>query len=487
MLFTTLGFWVIVFSYVCLYHGVRRLFRSEVVLLLFNLSVPLLFFGWDVLAQLVGYCLAGYLLLMARHKRRLSFALSALAVILAYTFLKRYFFWPAAALPTSLGEPVGVSYVVFRILNVLIDSEASREESELPPLAGFLNFCLAFPTLLSGPIQRYADFQNQNLSRQAFVLERSSFLAAVDRASTGLVKVVVVSPLLMWMHTSLQGGRAAENARMLLGPLAYELSYLGAAVLFLLFVYANFSGYTDVAISLGRLLGFTLPENFDRPFRAESFDEFFMRWHISLSAWFRDLFFTPLLKVLVSVPSLMRHGLACASFCLFITFLVLGIWHDRTAEYLVVGLLLGLGASTNKLYRAAGRSLMGRIRYREVHAHPLARLFQRGFTVMYISIAVTGAWMPLGEMLGLCEQVSPWRAVLALLAACIGCGTASTALPVLQSWLSSAMARMCVPTRLSEEGRAILEEGRLALYIALTAAVVLVESDVIPEFTYQGF
>ncbi len=127
------------------------------------------------------------------------------------------------------------------------------------------------------------------------------------------------------------------------------------------FLYLNFSGYIDVVIGLGSLLGLRLPENFDRPFSSAGFIEFWSRWHITLSAWLKDYVYLPLISSLMrpisaAVPPEPYLGTAAY----FVTFFLVGIWHGQTSEFFFFGFLQGAGVAANKLFQVLAAQRMGR-------------------------------------------------------------------------------------------------------------------------------
>src|SRR3977135_3867600 len=150
----------------------------------------------------------------------------------------------------------------------------------------------------------------------------------------------------------------------------------------------------DIVIGIGFLLGQSLPENFDKPFLARSFLEFWQRWHMTLSQWFKFYLFNPLLMALMSVftaPALTAY-LGVVAF--FITFLVMGVWHGTTAVFVIYGLLMGAGASINKIWQVACTERLGKKSYRALTASTAYIYSSRGLTVGYFVLALTCLWVP---------------------------------------------------------------------------------------------
>jgi D-alanyl-lipoteichoic acid acyltransferase DltB (MBOAT superfamily) len=237
----------------------------------------------------------------------------------------------------------------------------------------------------------------------------------------------------------------------------------------------------DIVIGAGRLLGQSLPENFDKPFLARSFLEFWQRWHMTLSQWFKFYLFNPLLMVLMSwfpAPGLTAF-LGVVAF--FITFLVMGVWHGTTAVFVVYGLLMGAGASINKLWQIFCTARLGKKRYRVLSENTAYIYFARGLTVAYFVIALTCLWTPeppqliaLVGRLGFAGMAGAFIIVALLFAlAALALDTISTGIA---GWASFATLQRGVVV------------GNLALagkMMAVIAVVSLLHKA--PDFVYKAF
>lgn len=170
--------------------------------------------------------------------------------------------------------------------------------------------------------------------------------------------------------------------------------YAAAASLYTVYLYYNFSGYMDIVMGSGILLEQELPENFDRPFSARSFLEFWQRWHMTLSQWFKFYLFNPLVMLLMSwfpAPALTAY-LGVLAF--FVTFLAMGVWHGTTVVFVIYGLLMGAGASANKLWQVACNRRLGKKRYRALTDRTAYIYLSRGITIAYFVLALTCLWVP---------------------------------------------------------------------------------------------
>lgn len=221
---------------------------------------------------------------------------------------------------SSLVMPLGFSFFTFQGLSYTIDHY--RDEGLAPrSYADVLCYVAFFPTVMSGPIMREDNFFPQ--LRTSYAGEED-FSEGITLVLSGLFKKVVLATYLQ-MHLvdglfSAPGDYTSLAA--LVGVYAYTMQ-----------IYCDFSGYTDMAMGIGRLMGFHLPKNFDAPYRSLSLQEFWHRWHISLSTWLRDYLYIPL--------GGSRRG--CRYVNLFITMLIGGMWHGSSLCFVIWGACHGLG------------------------------------------------------------------------------------------------------------------------------------------------
>lgn len=295
-------------------------------LLLFSL----VFYAWGglrLLPALLWSCLVtwagGLLLTTGRRRRRTVFwAAAALNLLPLVCFKYTAFFLEnlnALGLELAVPElllPAGISFFTFQALSYLADVYRGTilPEGDFPRLALYMAF---FPQLLQGPIVRYGDFGPLLVDRRESVPEIS---AGTVRFCFGLAKKVLLADAL---------GNAANAAFSAGDRLTVGLAWLGS-IAYTLQLYFDFSGYTDMALGLGGVFGLPLPENFDYPYIARSATEFWRRWHIALSRWFRDYVYIPL------------GGNRCSRgrhlWNLLAVWLLTGLWHGAAWTFAAWGL-----------------------------------------------------------------------------------------------------------------------------------------------------
>jgi D-alanyl-lipoteichoic acid acyltransferase DltB (MBOAT superfamily) len=269
---------------------------------------------------------------------------------------------------------VGYSYLMFKQIHMVIDAAGERLRA-LNPLT-FFNYICGFYTWVSGPIQRYEDFSAQ-VEADRPPLPLRDVLLGIDRMLDGLFKAWLLAP---WV-ASMSGPSVVLD-----GP-GRSVSALGLFCFgYYLYVYLNFSGYCDIAIGAGRALGLRIPENFRWPFLARNLLDFWQRWHITLSHWLRDYVFTPLyVGLLRAVPG--RAGLVGAFACL-VTFDLVGAWHGLSANFLLFGLLHGVGTAFNHLGRHALLRLLGAEGQKRYARNPIVHGFAIACCQVYVALSL---------------------------------------------------------------------------------------------------
>ncbi len=247
--------------------------------------------------------------------------------------------WPA---PEGIGGwvlPLGISFYTFQSVSYLVDVRRRRIE----PVRNALDFSLYmafFPKIIAGPIVRPADFFRQ-LAEGPQPAGREDFPQIVSLLLRGLFKKVVIADALAGL-AGVGFQAAASGAGAFPAPVYWRSFYL-----FAFQIYADFSGYTDIARATGRLLGIPLPENFSRPYAAFSLTEFWNRWHMSLTQWFREYVFFPANRALLSARVKIRLALVQAGTMIGMMALI-GLWHGVGLPYLVWGLWHGVLLTVEK-------------------------------------------------------------------------------------------------------------------------------------------
>lgn len=231
---------------------------------------------------------------------------------------------------TNFIVPLGVSYYLFKLIGYLLDVfwGKMRAERSFVSISLYVSF---FPQIISGPIQRADDFLSQ-LNYYSSI-DVDGIVNGLRRILFGLFKKFVIADPLVIIVAGAHSNPASYSS--------FELTL--AAYCFALQLYADFSAITDIAIGIGQLFGIKGPENFKTPFFASNIQDFWRRWHISLTSWLSDYLFTPLRMVFRNLGEI---GLVIA---IFINMIVVGIWHDLKWTFLVFGVINGIYMTVSAL------------------------------------------------------------------------------------------------------------------------------------------
>ncbi len=218
----------------------------------------------------------------------------------------------------EIALPIGISFFTFQALSYCIDVYRGTVRAQRNPLYAAL-YISFFPQLIAGPIVRYSTIAEQITSRSVNI---DDFAEGVRRFFLGFAKKVILANNLSSVASQIfDSDYSTTNPYMLwLGSICFSLQ-----------IFYDFSGYSDMAIGLGRMFGFRFEENFNYPYISRSVTEFWRRWHISLGQWFRDYVYIPLGGSRVSIPRNILN--------LFIVWGLTGIWHGANVTFLIWGLL----------------------------------------------------------------------------------------------------------------------------------------------------
>ena len=315
-----------------LYAAAPEALKNTVLLL-----SSLFFYGWGepryviwmMLAILMAYLFG---LLIERYQSvpklaRLFLALSVSSSLLMLGYFKYADFFirnvnaaTGCSIPLlNITLPIGISFYTFQILSYTVDvyRQDVKAQRNLIDLAAYVAL---FPQLIAGPIVRYSDIAEQ-LKGRIHTMDKTA--QGIRRFILGLGKKILIANLLGELCSIF---RTSDDKSVLFFWL-YAVAYT-------LHVYFDFSGYSDMAIGLGKLFGFDFLENFNYPFISKSITEFWRRWHMSLGTWFRDYVYIPLGGSRVSVP---RH-----LFNLFLVWMLTGFWHGAAWNFVIWGLYFAL-------------------------------------------------------------------------------------------------------------------------------------------------
>ena len=302
------------------------------------LLASVVFYAWgapDFVLILLASTVANFYLVKAMHRtdrpaaKRLLCA-SAILIslgLLAYFKYANFFVDNANALLSALGLgtmtwtkvllPIGISFFTFQSITYVIDTYRGIN-APMQRLTDYMVYIIMFPQLIAGPIVRYTDIADQITAQRRLRWEEC--LQGFYRFVIGLAKKVLIADVIgRTVDVVLAGDLAAlDSGTAWITIMAYTMQ-----------LYFDFSGYSDMAIGLGRIMGFRFPENFDNPYTSASITEFWRRWHITLGAFMRNYLYIPL--------GGNRHGTARTYLNLWVVFLLSGLWHGASWNFVIWG------------------------------------------------------------------------------------------------------------------------------------------------------
>ena len=223
----------------------------------------------------------------------------------------------------NIAAPLGISYITFQAIGYLIEVKKGNQQAETH-LGHFSAYLLFFPKIIAGPVERAHNFLPQLKALKP--LQYDDISIGCKQFIWGLFKKLVVADRLSIYVDAVYNNYEHHSG----------FTLLITAVFYLFQMYADFSGYTDMALGLARIMGFKLTQNFNRPLFAKSITEFWRKWHISLSTWFADYFYNP---IAIKKRDWGKWSIVYASFT---TFIILGFWHGANWTFIVFGAMHGL-------------------------------------------------------------------------------------------------------------------------------------------------
>ena len=371
----------------------------------------------------------------------------------------------------AIALPIGISFFTFHTISYVVDVKRGDAVAQKGPVDAAL-YLLLFPQLIAGPIIRYRDIAAQFAAR---VVTRADLAYGARRFIVGLAKKMLVANIV--------AGPADAIFALPLPQLTAPLAWLGVTC-YTLQIYFDFSGYSDMAIGLGRLFGFRFPENFRYPYTATSVQDFWRRWHMSLSTWFRDYLYVPLGGNRVS-PGRTHVNLVTV-------FFLCGLWHGASWTFVAWGLFHGAFLVIERLRaERASAAPVGATRASRLGGHVYALLVVMVGWVLFRADTLAGAGGMLQAMAGFGQGLPTTYAlswyITPELVIAFGCGIVG-ATPVMSTlahrWRQGGGAAGNVGSALAWAPSAV---GTLALVLLLGASIMLSAARTYSPFIYFRF
>lgn len=303
--------------------------KEHSLIILGILSVLVYFIGLMLQKKKSGIFLAGILIFII-----------GLFCIRNYPYVQSIF---SASIFSLINEPilsvqkVGISYILFRYIHWLVESY--RKNVHKSDVLSFLNYIFFFPNFLAGPIDTYNNFHYWiGYSRSSYL--RSLFFAGISRIFIGMIKTLLIVPPLI---------EYAMDYHILLPEYSAPVALILNLLAYSAYIYFDFSGYSDIAIGTAYLIGIKTPENFNNPYFSTNLSEFWKKWHITFSNFLFAYVFKPGLALFNRIlPGFPRISITIIAY--LTTFIICGLWHGETVNFIYWGLWHAIGLSLGKLW-----------------------------------------------------------------------------------------------------------------------------------------
>lgn len=375
---------------------------------------------------------------------------------------------------------VGLSYILFRTLHLALDRRDGLIDQPLTPRS-YGAYLFFWDTFLSGPIWRYQDYSGQMAQIGEVRLSRGQAFGAFSRIASGGVKALAVAKAMLYCRMTMTAW-AAECPPDAAGPALAGALHAAASLLHLLYIYFDFSGYTDLAVGLGGLFGLRVPENFNRPFACSGVLDFWSKWHMTLTQWMQRYFFNPLTTVLTRKYGSKGRTPFLGALGYLATFTILGLWHDASVGFVAFGVVMGLAASANKLWdtflpRAIGKKKMGELKAGRIYPAAIGAV-----GIFLVAFSLSFSWLD--------RPFAVWGGLAALAGAALAGPPAAAAIALLFRLVDFLKRRADPAAAESPLGRAFrtaAAEVWLAAKGLAFLGLLLMQGDQPPFFLYQGY
>lgn len=381
MLFSSIPFIYYFLPIVLLLYFLVPKVAKNTVLLIFSL----VFYAWGEPAYvflMAGSILMGYVfgILIEKYNSKLCMIISvAISLgLLGYFKYANFFienFNAATGLSIeslNIALPIGISFYTFQLVSYLIDVYRKDVPAQKNPIT-LATYITMFPQLIAGPIVRYSDVEKE-LAKRTITFDKIAY--GIRRFTLGAGKKILIANVLGEFCSSF---RAVEDKSIVF--------YWAFAIAVSLQIYFDFSGYSDMAIGLGSILGFHFIENFNYPFISKSITEFWRRWHMSLGTWFRDYVYFPM------------GGSRCSTgrhiFNLFVVWCLTGFWHGAEWTFVAWGLYFGILIIIEKLF------LYKKLNSSRVIGHVYSTIITLFSFIIFDAATMGDAFKTMGSMIGL--------------------------------------------------------------------------------------
>jgi len=375
---TKLDFWLIVLCAVAFVSPLNVTRYKTIAWATLNCSFILVILQWHSLFIFTAVgTIYTILQSVAGKHRKLSTMFIAIALFMLFLLHKSPALadLPALSPAKTILSVIGFSYIVLRMVDLL---RAVFENRHPPPsLISTINYLVPFHMLAAGPMQSYDDFVAQPIEPSKTNLQVT--LSAIERIVRGLFKKFVLAYLI--------------QETFLTGFQSNGLYFLIEVQFFYLWLYLDFSAYSDIAVGIGRLIGVSTPENFNQPYLARNAIDFWERWHITLSLFIRRNIFIPL-QLFLNRRDGGARPLLSASIAFSVAFVICGLWHGLTINFMLWGAFHALGLIITNFYKSYLKKKLGTRGVKEYLTKKPTLYFARFITYEYVAFSLVILFFP---------------------------------------------------------------------------------------------
>ncbi len=375
---TKIDFWMVLFGALVFVSPLTNQRLKPITWAILNCSFIFAILQWHGVLMLATVGVAFIIIQsVAGTLRRLSTTLMAAGLLILFVIHKSP---DLATIPTlspvkTILSVTGFSYIVLRMVDLL---RAVFEKRYPPPsLIGTINYLIPFHMLAAGPIQSYDEYVNQPFTKKSATPQES--LSAIERIALGLFKKFVLAYLV--------------QQTFLTGFQSNGIYFFIEVQLFFLWLYLDFSAYSDIAVGVGRLIGVPTPENFNRPYLARNAIDFWDRWHITLSQFIRRNIFIPL-QLHLNRRDGGARPLVSASIAFSIAFIICGLWHGLTINFLLWGIIHATALIITNFYKGYLKKKLGAKGVREYLTKKPTLYLARFITYEYVAFSLVVLFFP---------------------------------------------------------------------------------------------
>jgi len=366
----------------------------------FNLASFSFLFVVSLFTLLMGYLLNNNILFTTKTKK-ITVASSVIIILIFILSFFKYSIFQKFSYQNLLNQEfsaskfifiIGISYSSFKMMHFIIESY--KQQIKKINVINFINYIFFFPAFISGPINRYNHFCEQIDIKNNNGL-KNDIKAGIERIIHGLFKKFVLSSI-VYPYAIINMQKSFFELgiyEIIIGLYAHTLYF-----------YFDFAGYSDIAIGSAKIMGIGLPENFNNPFMKKNIQQLWANWHISLTSWLTDYIYWPLSKKLRNTQYFKKRPIALSNISIIITFVICGMWHGETLNFVIWGFYHGIGLAVLNIYQKRKRKIRNKT-LRNYFLSPYSQVVGIIVTFNYFALGISFFSLNINELVMLFSNI----------------------------------------------------------------------------------